>query len=37
MQIAESVHIENVRETGGQTHVLEETREQMPRITLKEV
>lgn len=34
MQVAECVDVEDIGEAGGQTQVLKETREHVPRITL---
>lgn len=34
MQVAECVDVEDIGETWGQTQVLKETREHVPRITL---
>lgn len=35
VQVAESVHIENISEAGREAKVLEEAGEHMPRVTLR--
>lgn len=35
MQVTEGVDVEDVRETGSETQVLEKTREHVPRVALR--
>lgn len=37
MQIAEGIDVQNIRETGREKKVLEETGEHVPRVALQEV